>query len=97
MTKDELEERRALVKKMLLACNGHVGHAADCLGMSRNALSHMLNHKGMIEWYVPYRNKLTLERTRARSRRAYKNRRRRQLIEQGLDPDLYESRKPQYV
>lgn len=91
----DIEDFRNLVKRTLVACEGNVTATALSLGIHRTALSRMLNHKGLVEWYVPYRNRLTLERVRARSRRSYERRRRRQLIDQGLDPDLYfKPRKP---
>lgn len=83
------DELRTLIKQTLQACEGNITSAAIMLGMQRSRLSTMLNHRGLVEWYVPYRERVTLERSRARSRRAYERRRKRQLEQQGLDPDLY--------
>lgn len=93
------EEDRALIKKTLQACGGSVKDAAMCLGVDRRRLSLLLNHRGLVEWYVPYRNKLITERARARWRRSYDQRRRKRLIDQGIDPSLIDlpSYKPRYV
>lgn len=99
MSKDQTEEQRALIKKTLQACGGSVKEAALCLGMDRRRLSYLLNHRGLVEWYVPYRTKLVTERMRARWRRSYDQRRRKRLIDQGIDPSLVDlpSYKPRYV
>lgn len=99
MTSDPNEEQRALIKKTLQACGGSVKDAAACLGIDRRRLSHLLNHRGLVEWYVPYRNKLTMERMRARWRRSYDQRRRKKLIDQGIDPSTVTlpGYKPRYV
>jgi hypothetical protein len=83
------EDFRNLVKKTLQACDGSVTAAALSLGVDRTSLSRALNHRGLVEWYVPYRNRITLERLRARRRRAYERQRRRALAAQGLDPDVF--------
>lgn len=98
-TPEEAEEQRAMIKKTLQACGGSVQDAALCLGMDKRRLSYLLNHRGLVEWYVPYRNKLVLERARARWRRSYDQRRRKKLIDQGIDPSLVDlpAQKPRYV
>jgi hypothetical protein len=93
MTDDPKEEYRALVKRTVQACNGKVGEAALYLEISAYKLSRMLNHRGLVEWWVPYKAKVQLEKLRARHRRCYQGKRERQLIAQGLDPTLYKPRK----
>lgn len=92
---DEKEEYRALVKRTLQALDGSVTASALSLGIPIWTLSRMLNHRGLVEWWVPYRSRLATERMLTRGRRAYERRRRRELEGQGLDPDLYfKPRKP---
>lgn len=99
MLRAQNEEDRALIKKTLQACGGSVKDAALLLGIDRKKLSYMLNHRGLVEWYVPYRNRLVTERARARWRRSYDQRRRKKLVDQGIDPSLVDlpAQKPRYV
>jgi hypothetical protein len=94
----EREAFRKEVKRILIAVNGRVCDAAEILGMRPEQLSKLLNHRGLVEWWVPWRKRLSLERYHARNRRSQDRYRRRKLLEQGIDPDLnYKPRKPRYV
>jgi hypothetical protein len=98
MNEQEKDEYRALIKRTLQAMDGNVTAAAMSLGIHRTRLSQMLNHKGLVEWWVPYKTRLSLERMRARNRRAHERKRRNHLARQGLDPDLFfKPRKPRHV
>ncbi len=101
-SQEAYEERQALlreIKRAVIAAEGSVNVAAAMLGMRPSALSQRLNHKGLVEWWAPYRSRLSLERYRARNRRAQDKYRRRLLMEQGIDPDSvpFRPRKPRYV
>lgn len=94
----EKEAFRKEVKRVLIAVGGRVCDAADILGIRPAKLSAMLNHAGLVEWWRPWRKRLSSERYHARNRRAQDRYRRRKLLEQGIDPDLnYKPRKPRYV
>lgn len=98
MNEQEKDEYRALIKRTLQAMDGNVTAAALSLGIDRTRLSHMLNHRGLVEWWLPYKSRLSLERLRARNRRAHERRRREQLAARGMDPDLhFKPRKPRHV
>jgi hypothetical protein len=88
-TPEEQEEYLDMIKKTVKAMDGHVSNSAAALGISVSRLSTMLNHRGLVEWWVPYREALSRDRRKARNRRSHEKRRRRELEAQGLDPDLY--------
>jgi hypothetical protein len=80
-------EAHALIRRTVEACDGHVGNAAELLGVSISALSRKLNHRGLLQWWEKYKAKQMVARTRAARRRAYLRQKTRALIESGYDPE----------
>jgi hypothetical protein len=80
-------EAQALIRKTVEACEGHVGHAAELLGVPISTLSKKLNHRPLLAWWTHLREKRMLERVRARRRREYLARKTRALIAEGHDPE----------
>ena len=74
-TVEEREAYLAEVKKVVIACDGSVNVAAAALGISRQRLSQILNHRGLVQWWVPYKEKRKKANERERYRR-YRERRR---------------------
>jgi hypothetical protein len=78
---EEREEYLKEVKRTVIACDGSVSVAAVALGIRRTRLSQLLNHNGLVHWWVPYKAKRKKENERARNRR-YQQRRRERLRQQ---------------
>lgn len=82
MTRSEFHKA---VKKTLKVTKGSVCDAAAILGMSAKDLSRALQHGTIYPWWKRYKEELSLERRRARERRAYYRKKLRALLESGYD------------
>jgi hypothetical protein len=80
-------ERRAEIKKAIELCEGHVGNAAELLGITRPTLSTLLNHADLYVWWTKYKEKRIVENARARRARAYYRQKVKALLEAGYDPE----------
>lgn len=74
-TVEDREAYLAEIKKVVIACDGSVNVAAAALGISRQRLSQILNHRGLVHWWVPFKEKKKKANERERYRR-YRERRR---------------------
>jgi hypothetical protein len=82
MTRQEFEKA---VKKTLKATGGSVRDAAEILGIHATRLSSALQHRRLYPWWSRYKEQLSIERRRARERRAYYRKKLRALLESGYD------------
>jgi hypothetical protein len=85
------KEAHEVIKKTLQACNGHVGHAAELLGVPYRSLSRRLNTGKLLLWWMSYKKKLIEKNRKERGRRSYHRRKVKALLESGYDLETAET------
>ncbi len=73
------------IKRVLKVCDGSVKNAAQILGMSPTLLSQTLNRRPLLSWWEKYKEQGIAARRLERSRRQYRRKKLRALLESGYD------------